>query len=215
MIPFSVLDLSPITEGSDAARSFRNTLDLAQHAERWGFNRYWLAEHHGMPGIASAATSVLIGHVAGGTTHHPRGRRRHHAAQPFAAGDRRAVRHARVALPRPHRPGPGPRAGLRPGDGAGAAPQPHVGRRRVPARRGRTHGPDVRPAEAGDPRRARHGPEGAGMDPGLQPVRRPAGGDAGPALRLCVAFRAAADDAGDRRSIARISSRRRSWPSPM
>ena len=67
MIPFSVLDLSPVIEGSDAAQSFRNTLDLAQHAERWGFNRYWLAEHHGMPGIASAATSILIGHVAGGT----------------------------------------------------------------------------------------------------------------------------------------------------
>ncbi len=67
MIPFSVLDLSPITQGSDAAQSFRRSLDLAQHAERWGFNRYWLAEHHGMPGIASAATSVLIGHIAGGT----------------------------------------------------------------------------------------------------------------------------------------------------
>lgn len=67
MIPFSVLDLSPITEGSDAAQSFRNTLDLAQHAETWGFQRYWLAEHHGMPGIASAATAVLIGHVAAGT----------------------------------------------------------------------------------------------------------------------------------------------------
>ena len=67
MTPFSVLDLSPITEGGDAAQSFRNTLDLAQHAERWGFNRYWLAEHHGMPGIASAATSILIAHVAGGT----------------------------------------------------------------------------------------------------------------------------------------------------
>ena len=67
MIPLSVLDLSPITEGSDAAQSFRNTLDLAQHAETLGFNRYWLAEHHGMPGIASAATSILIGHVAGGT----------------------------------------------------------------------------------------------------------------------------------------------------
>ncbi|HMA09912.1 MAG TPA: MsnO8 family LLM class oxidoreductase, partial [Ramlibacter sp.] len=67
MIPFSVLDLSPITEGSDAAQSFRNTLALAQHAEGWGYNRYWLAEHHGMPGIASAATAVLIGHVAGGT----------------------------------------------------------------------------------------------------------------------------------------------------
>lgn len=68
MIPFSVLDLSPITEGGDAALSFRNTLDLARHAERWGYKRFWLAEHHGMPGIASAATAVLIGHVAGGTT---------------------------------------------------------------------------------------------------------------------------------------------------
>jgi luciferase family oxidoreductase group 1 len=67
MIPFSVLDLAPITQGSDAAQSFRNTVDLAQHAERWGYNRYWLAEHHGMPGIASAATSVLMGHVAGKT----------------------------------------------------------------------------------------------------------------------------------------------------
>jgi luciferase family oxidoreductase group 1 len=68
MIPYSVLDLSPIAEGSDAAQSFRNTLDLARHAEGWGYKRYWLAEHHGMPGIASAATAVLIGHVAGGTT---------------------------------------------------------------------------------------------------------------------------------------------------
>ncbi|MGO9635073.1 MAG: LLM class flavin-dependent oxidoreductase [Steroidobacteraceae bacterium] len=68
MIPFSVLDLSPITQGSDAAHSFRNTLDLARHAERWGYRRFWLAEHHGMPGIASAATAVLIGYVAGGTS---------------------------------------------------------------------------------------------------------------------------------------------------
>jgi luciferase family oxidoreductase group 1 len=63
----SVLDLSPITEGSDAARSFRNSLELAQHAERLGYRRFWLAEHHGMPGIASAATAVLIGHIAAGT----------------------------------------------------------------------------------------------------------------------------------------------------
>ena len=67
MIPFSVLDLAPIPLGSNAAQSFRNSVDLAQHAERWGYNRYWLAEHHGMPGIASAATSVLIGHIAGRT----------------------------------------------------------------------------------------------------------------------------------------------------
>ena len=68
MIPYSVLDLSPITLGSDPSQSFRNTLDLARHAERWGYRRFWLAEHHGMPGIASAATAVLIGHVAGGTS---------------------------------------------------------------------------------------------------------------------------------------------------
>jgi luciferase family oxidoreductase group 1 len=68
MIPFSVLDLAPIPQGSNATQSFQNTVDLAQHAERWGYNRYWLAEHHGMPGIASAATSVLIGHVAGQTS---------------------------------------------------------------------------------------------------------------------------------------------------
>ncbi len=68
MIPLSVLDLSPIIEGGKAADAFANTLDLARHAEEWGFTRYWLAEHHNMTGIASAATSVVIGHVAGGTS---------------------------------------------------------------------------------------------------------------------------------------------------
>jgi len=67
MIPFSVLDLAPIRQGSDAAQAFRNSLDLAQHAERWGFKRFWLAEHHNMTGIASAATSVVIAHIAAGT----------------------------------------------------------------------------------------------------------------------------------------------------
>jgi luciferase family oxidoreductase group 1 len=68
MIPFSILDLAPVTEGSDAAQSFRNALSLAQLGERLGYRRYWLAEHHNMPGIASAATAVLIGHIAGGTS---------------------------------------------------------------------------------------------------------------------------------------------------
>src|SRR6202049_4456977 len=68
MIPFSVLDLSPIVQGGNAAQSLRNTLDLARHAEAWGYRRYWLAEHHSMPGIASAATSVVICHVAAGTS---------------------------------------------------------------------------------------------------------------------------------------------------
>jgi luciferase family oxidoreductase group 1 len=67
VIIFSVLDLSPIIEGGDAARAFKNTVDLAQHAEEWGYHRYWVAEHHNLPGIASAATSVVIGHVAGRT----------------------------------------------------------------------------------------------------------------------------------------------------
>jgi luciferase family oxidoreductase group 1 len=68
MIPFSVLDLSPITQGATASDALRNTLDLARHAERWGYRRFWLAEHHNMPGIASAATAVVIGHVAAGTS---------------------------------------------------------------------------------------------------------------------------------------------------
>ncbi|MGG6314155.1 LLM class flavin-dependent oxidoreductase [Paenibacillus macerans] len=66
-IPVSILDLAPITQGSTAADSLRHTLDLARHAEGWGYRRYWLAEHHSMPGIASSATSLVIGHVAGGT----------------------------------------------------------------------------------------------------------------------------------------------------
>ena len=68
MTTLSVLDLSPILQGGDASQSLRNTLDLAQHAERWGYRRYWLAEHHNMPGVASAATAVVIAHVAGGTS---------------------------------------------------------------------------------------------------------------------------------------------------
>jgi luciferase family oxidoreductase group 1 len=68
MIPLSILDLCPINERGSATESISNTVDLARHADRWGFTRYWMAEHHGMPGIASAATSVLIGHVAGATS---------------------------------------------------------------------------------------------------------------------------------------------------
>ncbi|ALN86323.1 luciferase oxidoreductase, group 1 family protein [Lysobacter capsici] len=68
MLPYSVLDLAPVTQGSDARQAFANSLDLARHAEALGYNRYWLAEHHNMPGIASAATAVLIGHIAGGTS---------------------------------------------------------------------------------------------------------------------------------------------------
>jgi luciferase family oxidoreductase group 1 len=68
MSVFSVLDLAPIVETGDAGLALRNSLDIARHAERWGYRRFWLAEHHGMPGIASAATSVVIGYVASGTS---------------------------------------------------------------------------------------------------------------------------------------------------
>lgn len=68
MIPISILDLAPILEGGTAGDALANTLDLARHAETWGYRRFWLAEHHNMPGIASAATAVVIGHVAAGTS---------------------------------------------------------------------------------------------------------------------------------------------------
>jgi luciferase family oxidoreductase group 1 len=68
MAKLSVLDLAPVLEGGTPAEALRNSLDVIQHAERWGFNRYWVAEHHNMKGIASSATAVVIGHLAGGTS---------------------------------------------------------------------------------------------------------------------------------------------------
>jgi luciferase family oxidoreductase group 1 len=67
MVPLSVLDLSPVTEGSDAGQALRNSLDLARHVEALGYRRFWMAEHHNLPGIASAATAVALAHVAAGT----------------------------------------------------------------------------------------------------------------------------------------------------
>ncbi len=67
MVPLSILDLAPIVEGSDAATALRNSLELAQHAEAWGYARYWVAEHHNLDGVASSATAVLVGHIAAGT----------------------------------------------------------------------------------------------------------------------------------------------------
>jgi luciferase family oxidoreductase group 1 len=67
MTRFSVLDLAPVNQGDTPADALRKTVDLAQHCEKWGYHRYWLAEHHNMPGIASAATAVVIGHVASAT----------------------------------------------------------------------------------------------------------------------------------------------------
>ncbi len=68
MIPISILDLAPVVQGGTIAQSLHQSLDLARHAERWGYHRYWVAEHHNFPGVASAATSVVIGYLAGGTS---------------------------------------------------------------------------------------------------------------------------------------------------
>src|SRR6201994_3960138 len=68
MIPLSVLDLSPVPEGSDAGQALRNSIDLARHVETLGYQRFWMAEHHNMPGIASAATAVVLAHVAAATS---------------------------------------------------------------------------------------------------------------------------------------------------
>src|SRR5260370_31650698 len=72
-IPFPILDLAPIVEGGTATGALQNTLNFARHAERYGYHRYWLAEHHNMPGVTRAATALLIAHVAGGTRRIPGG----------------------------------------------------------------------------------------------------------------------------------------------
>jgi hypothetical protein len=124
MIPFSVLDLSPVIEGGDVSQSLANTLDLARQAERLGYKRYWLAEHHNMPGIASAATAVVIGHVAAGTK-----------TIRVGAGGIMLPNHAGGASSLPHRPRAGPCARHGPADRAGAQAQPRRRRRQLPAGR--------------------------------------------------------------------------------
>ncbi|SQI20129.1 monooxygenase [Salmonella enterica subsp. arizonae] len=99
-VPFSVLDLAPIPEGACAKEAFSHSLDLARLAEKRGYHRYWLAEHHNMTGIASAATSVLIGYLAANTTTLHLGSGGVNATEPFTAGDCRAVRYAEYTLPR-------------------------------------------------------------------------------------------------------------------
>jgi luciferase family oxidoreductase group 1 len=99
MPALSVLDLAPIRAGGDAAEAFRHALDLARHASGSGYRRYWLAEHHNMPGVASAATAVVIAHVAAGTRTIRVGAGGVMLPNHAAARRRRAVRHARVAAP--------------------------------------------------------------------------------------------------------------------
>src|SRR6476620_8293986 len=146
VIPFSVLDLAPINRGSDASHAFRNSLDLAQHAERWNYKRFWLAEHHNMPGIASAATAVVIGYIAGGTRTIRVGSGGvmlpNHAPLVIAEqfGTLESLYRGRIDL------------------GLGRAPSPDGRGRAVPRRRhGAARLRRARDARAADPRRARSG----------------------------------------------------------
>ena len=190
MIPLSILDLVPVTEGSDARQAFTRMLELARLGERLGYRRYWLAEHHNMPGIASAATAVLIGHVAGGT-----------ATIRVGAGGIMLPNHAPLQVAEQF----GTLASLYPGRidlGLGRAPGTDQaaaralaallpGGRGVPGRRPRAaavlRAGTARPARA---RRARCGRRGGGLAARLQPVRRSSRGAAGIAVRVRFALRA-------------------------
>jgi len=128
MIPFSILDLAPVAEGSEAGDALRNAIDLARHGETLGYKRYWMAEHHAMPGIASAATAVALAAVGAATS-----------TIRIGAGGVMLPNHAPlviaeqfgtlgIALSGPRRSRPRPRAGDRHGDGLRAPPQSRRGR---------------------------------------------------------------------------------------
>ena len=175
-IPLSVLDLAPITRGSTAGDALRNSLDLAQHAERLGYKRHWVAEHHNMQAIASAATAVVAGYLAAGTS-----------TIRIGAGGIMLPNHSPLVIAEQF----GTLESLYPGRidlGLGRAPGTDQltarALRRDPLSADRfPH--DVQdlqllfgPARAGrsDPGRSRHGARGAALDPRLEHLRRPPGG---------------------------------------
>ena len=188
-IPFSVLDLVPVTEGSDARRAFANMVELAQLAERLGYRRYWLAEHHNMPGIASAATAVLIGHVAGATSTIRVGAGgimlpNHAPLQVAEQFGTLATLYSGADRPRA-------RAGARHGRGGDACARAVLpGSRGVPGRRDRAAAV-LRAGAIGSTgaRGAGSRGRGGGVDPGLEPVRRAARRAARVALCVRVALR--------------------------
>ena len=122
-VPLSVLDLCPVPAGESTGEALRRSVDLARHAERLGFTRYWVAEHHNLPGIASSAPAVLAGQLAAATLGDPGRLGRGDASQPSAADRGGAVRHAGGAAPRTDRPRDRPRSRHRPRNGARTAAQ--------------------------------------------------------------------------------------------
>ena len=213
MVPLSVLDLSPIVEGGDAGQSLRNSLDLARHVEALGYRRFWMAEHHNLPGIASAATAVALAHVAAGTS-----------TIRIGAGGIMLPNHAPLVIAEQF----GTLAALHPGRvelGLGRAPgSDQITNRAI--RRNLLADVDefpqdvvelmayFQPAEPGQRVQAIPG-AGLGradLDSRLQHLRRAAGGLSGPAVRLRLAFRAGDDDAGDRdlpRAVPSVGAARR------
>ncbi len=199
MIPFSILDLSPIPLGATAADALRNTLALAQRAETLGYRRYWLAEHHNMPGIACAATSIVIGHVAGGTR-----------SIRVGAGGIMLPNHSPLVIAEQF----GTLASLYPGRidlGLGRAPgTDHAHRARPAARRGgqRRAVPAGRAGAAELLRAAaaaaahscctRSRSRGPDLAAGIESVQRAARGHARLAVRVRLALRAGPDDGGAR-----------------
>ena len=195
MVPLSVLDLAPIVEGSDAGQALRNSAELARHAERLGYRRFWMAEHHSMPGIASAATAVALAYVGTQTS-----------TIRIGAGGIMLPNHAPLTIAEQF----GTLESLFPGRvdlGLGRAPgtdqaAAYALRRNLNADENQFPN-DVLELQGyfkGDERpRARHSRRRAGhpaLDPRVEPVRRPARGDARPALRLRIPLRAAdADEA--------------------
>ena len=199
MIPFSILDLSPIVQGSDASAGAASTRSILRSTPSAGsYHRYWLAEHHNIPSVASAATAVVIGAVAGNDLHDPRRRRRHHAAKPRPARDRRAIRHPRIAVCRPHRSRARPCAGLRSAHGTSAQTQSLQRCRYVSAGRARADHLLQSAARTGRESHSRRRTEDSDLDSGIQPVRRAARRRARAAVRLRVAFRPRTHDARHR-----------------
>ena len=175
MTPFSVLDLSPIVEGASAADALRNSLALARHAESLDYRRFWLAEHHNMPGIASAATAVVIGHVAAGTRSIRVGSGGvmlpNHAPLVIAEqfGTLASLFPGRIDL------GLGRAPGHRSGHRARPAARPGRQRRSIPAGRAGIAKLFRGAAGPGDPRDSRRWPFGADLAAGLEPVQCAAG----------------------------------------
>ncbi len=219
IVPLSVLDLAPVGEGSSPAAALQASLTLAAAAERLGYRRYWVAEHHNMPGIASSSPPVLLAHAAGVTSTIRLGSRCH-APEPRPAGGRRAVRHARGPPPRTHRPRHRAGAGHRPAHRAGLeAQRPGVGGRRLPRaarravrllRRRVPRGPPVPPHHRHT--RARLPPRR--VAPRVERLQRAGRGHARPAVLVRPPLRRRQHASRRRRLPGRRSARPSNSPSP-